>query len=434
MRKFGRVGTAALGGLALALIATATAVPAGAETVDVVVDASPVQLAAADGGAHKTSVGITNVSTEPVIWSLVATVNKDPGCTITPKSGSVDPATQTKVTFTFDTGCNTDGGIDFFIEFDDSVEPESIELRAKPAPAAASPDWEILGLAALFGGVATMLMVVLILIAIGRIREAKATPAAAEKRWIEQLIDNNRRATARAMVGLPPPPAPTTPAAGPDPPTIGWGTQLLGLGTNWSFKDAWVANVTLGAAALVGLVAASNVLEPILGDEAKPVIGLVAVVAGIAAVFVTIGPLILKAFGSDVGIPTVGGTVTAAAVVVGGTLFQVSALTIQSARLVENELLETAIAVGGLAIAFFVGRYAVLSVGGLIANNLTKPPRSISDPERAALIITSVLVPGTGDMPMTPADVADILAADPEFAALGLGTSPGDEPLRTALI
>ena len=74
-------------------------------------------------------------------------------------------------------------------------------------------------------------------------------------------------------------------------PRLALGTVLVGLGTDWSFKDNWVSSVTVGSGVLVGLLAASNILKAVLGAEPQAALALLAVVGAVAAVLVGIGPL-----------------------------------------------------------------------------------------------------------------------------------------------
>ena len=56
-----------------------------------------------------------------------------------------------------------------------------------------------------------------------------------------------------------------------------WKTPLTSLGADWSFKDNWVSSVTVGSGVLVALLAASNVLQAVLGFEPKAALTLMAV-------------------------------------------------------------------------------------------------------------------------------------------------------------
>ena len=410
-------------GIALLLVVG----PAAADTVDVVVDDSPVDLTAKDDGTHEAKVGITNVS-DAVVRFAPETVNDDPGCVITPKHTSVDPATQTSVTLNFSTGCNTDTGIDFVLSFEDDATPSTIELEANPADDEPSPDWNILWKAAAGAAIPVIVILLWVLASIEQMNEDNEGPKATKQRdrvWYSELI---RQLDVAYVSGV----SPSEPPELSDAPRITWGANLPGLGTNWAFKDSWASNITLVTAALLGVIAASDVLKPVLGDETDAVVALFAVVAGIAAVLVALGPLILKAFGSDVGIPTVGGTITAATVVIAGSLFQITALVLQADRLVGPTWVSTLIFAGGTIIVVVVALYAIRSVRGLIAGNLVKPPREISNEERAGWIVYAALRRPSGpNLPITPVDIVEVLAAADEVGPAG--TSKGDEP-RTALI
>ena len=130
----------------------------------------------------------------------------------------------------------------------------------------------------------------------------------------------------------------------------GWGTRLEGLGTDWNFKDNWVNSLTIGSAAFIALLTASDVLKAVLGSENESAVGLFAVTAGAAAVFVSISPLLIKLIGEDISLPTIGGTLVAAAVTLVGAIGQITAITWQGAKLVSVEWVSVMIVILGFSI------------------------------------------------------------------------------------
>jgi hypothetical protein len=149
-------------------------------------------------------------------------------------------------------------------------------------------------------------------------------------------------------------------------PRIGWGTDLDGLDAKWSFKDSWVANITVGATALIALLGSTAPIKAIVGREPTSELGLIAVAGAIAAVLVTISPLLLRVIGRDLKIPTVGGTLVAGALVLVGSLFQIGAVTIQAARLSEREWVQFGVLIGGLLVGLIVAIYAARSLASLM--------------------------------------------------------------------
>ena len=73
--------------------------------------------------------------------------------------------------------------------------------------------------------------------------------------------------------------------------SVSWNRLLTGLGTEWSIKDSWIANTTIGATALIALFAAGDVLTTVFGREQKDAIAFMAVSSAIATVLVSLAPL-----------------------------------------------------------------------------------------------------------------------------------------------
>ena len=151
-----------------------------------------------------------------------------------------------------------------------------------------------------------------------------------------------------------------------DPRDIGWRTDLSSLDAKWSFKDSWVANITLGATALIALLGATGPVKAIIGREPTAELGLMTVAGAIAAVLVTISPLLLRIIGPDLKVPTVAGTLIAGALVLLGSLFQVAAVTIQAARLSDGEWVQFGVLIGGLLVGLIVAVYAARSLASLM--------------------------------------------------------------------
>jgi len=161
-------------------------------------------------------------------------------------------------------------------------------------------------------------------------------------------------------------------------PRLTLGTVLVGLGTDWSFKDNWVSSVTIGSGALVGLLAASGVLKSVLGAEPKAALGLLAVAGAVAAALVAIGPLLVKVFGSNLAVPSIGGTLAAAFVTLTGTIGQIVALTWQVQNLANGTVAEALVAIGvltGLVVFVYAARtlWYYLSTGAVAPQPAGEP-------------------------------------------------------------
>jgi hypothetical protein len=345
---------------------------ASADTVDVVVDSGPVTLSKADDGTHTAKVTIVNTS-DAKIPVDVEHDKTDAGCTITPSPTTLGAGSRTTVTLTLTMGCDVASGKDIVLTFDGAT-PGAKTIVADPPPDT-TPDWSILAWALGVGLVLTLTVDI----------------------WVLIRIDEVNRTNATRQSEVPP------------PVIIGPGTMLSGLGTSWSFKDSWVSNVTLGASALIALFAASDILTSVVGEKPTAAIGLMAVAAGVSAVCVTVGPLILKAVGGEVAVPIAAGTVIASSVVLFGTFTQVGAVTIQAAALVNREWLEYVLGAVGIAIAIVVGIYGGAALGGFMKTGAERTPAPPSPEEKAAQIIVDAFFPP----PPPPAGVMGVAPIAP---------------------
>jgi hypothetical protein len=156
---------------------------------------------------------------------------------------------------------------------------------------------------------------------------------------------------------------------------VDWRKELPGLGTSWSFKDAWVANATLASSLLVTLLAGSDLLDNLLGDKGKALLTLLAVSGALAALLVGIGPLILKAVGRKVEMPTVGGMFLAAGLSMVGVLGQIGLVTWEVSWLV-SPLPRVVVWLAGVMTAGLALTYAVRAMEFNLCIGLPKPPAS----------------------------------------------------------
>lgn len=317
---------------------------------------------------------------------------------------------RTSVELTLSTGCDVEGGVDILLTFGPGVTPAETAIHADPSDDAA-PDWSILRSAVflaliLVGGVASW-----ILFRIMQLNHAAKTPeqiAARIERAQRQMALRNAARAARGLTA-----AGDEPSTEEDPePRIKWNTPLEGLGTDWSFKDAWVSNVTLGATALVALIATSDVLEAVLGEKPKAALALVTVAAAIAALLVGLGPLLLKAIGEETGTPTVLGTVLAGMVALFGSFLQIGAVTLQAARLASGFLVP-ALSVAGLCVAGIVALYGARSLVGYLSKGTEETVVATPPEVRAAWIIAKAIRPEVQEMELSPLDISEILSEDP---------------------
>jgi hypothetical protein len=317
-----------------------------AKTMDVVLDSKEIQLEQGDDGAQIGKVTLANISDSPV--GLQATIPGDPGCVITPNPASIEPGRRTEVTLTFGAACDVKQGADAILMFGADVTPSRYLLKVATAPAGAN--WDILVGA----------------FVIGLMLSGVVVGATAER--VQQYVpeDGSSKLT--------------------------WSTKLESLGTDWSFKDNWVGNLTIGSTAVIALLASSDVLKAILGYEPESALGLLAVAAGIAAALVAIGPLIVKVIGDDLSKPTIGGTLVAAFVTLVGTIGQIAAVTWQGAELTSGGGRVGAIALG-VAIGLVVLWYAADALLSYAKEGTKKPPQQPSETEtmKAARVVATAI-------------------------------------------
>jgi hypothetical protein len=349
---------AALGGVLVAV-----APPADAATVDVIVDSTAITLSAGDNGTHAGDVTLANLTNRMI--PLTATIARDGGCDITADPRALDPGRRTAVTLTFSAGCDVAQGADVTLSFGPRVRPGSYVVKVQ---ASAAPDWSILLWA--FGSalVLTVLFLVFTLLWSGFVK--KVWPKTSD--------------------------------------------VINGLSTDWSFKDNWAANITIGSTVLIALFATSNILEAVLGAKPEAALGLLAVASGVASLLVGLGPLVVKSIGSNPQTPTVRGAVLAAGITLAGVLGQGGAAAIQAWKLTSGVWPRAMIVVLTALVAFFVFKYAFVSINDWITKAASHPRKEISPEVQAARIVAETIATGAyvpdapdgNDVAVTPADAA----------------------------
>lgn len=386
------------------LLLTGTAM---AQPVDVIVDSTAVELKAADNGTHKTEIVLLNTGQSSVV--VTAEIAGDPGCHVDPVPRAVPSGRRESITLTLSDACEVAKGVDIRLTFGNGVTPQTVNVTAS-APKDDDPDWWILVVAAAIAIAIVVGIALWVLFRIRQMGEALKDPKAVAKRVASLQETSHRRQEARAARGLTS--AGDTPLAEPEPPTIDMKTPLTGLGTDWSFSDSWVANATLGATALIALIAAADVLKAVLGAEPEAALALITVASAVAAFLVGLGPLILKAVGKETGIPTVGGAVLAGIVVLAGSLLQVAAVTIQAMVLSSHLWLQGILLLVGLFTAAFVTLYGARSLPGLIATGITVAPAETPPEIRAAWIVAKAIRPEITEVELSPLDIDEIVAEE----------------------
>jgi hypothetical protein len=363
------LSTAALGGGLFAV-----APHAEAATVDIIVDSTAVTLSAGDSGTHVGKLTLANISDKVI--TLTAAIPGDGGCDIKPEPTALDPGRRTVVTLTFSAGCDVAHGADVTLSFGPQVRPSSYVIKVETATVTA-PVWSILPWA--FAS-ALLLTLLLLLTAV---------------RW-------SIRGLRKERITWP-----------------GWSEEIAGLSTDWSFKDNWAGNITIGSTVLIGLFAASNILEAILGAKPEAALGLLAVAGGIASLLVGLGPLVIKGIGKDLQKPTVGGAVLAAGITLVGVLGQSAAAAIQAWKLTSQVVPRVLIVALTALVATFVFKYAIASINDWI-EKAAKPPSEKESPQvEAARIVAKAIAIGTH---------TDVAHVGPDGAEPGLVGGEEAEP------
>lgn len=424
---------------ALALLAMAfLAQNAAAQNhVDVVVDAGTSTLTAASDGTHTAQVTLSNLLGRQL--PLQAVVPGQPGCTVDANPSSLPGGTRTPVTLTLHANCDVGSGVR--INFGFGARPTAASPGLVAEPATAGPRWDIVGwsfvlsLAVAVGVVAELGFFIrgynhlgvpsVARTRIGHPRGRPAGPGPVPKghyvyaitavsgtRWWSRIegglghesspihlaspstvkltipfVDNARKRCIYRRLRCEPLSAFRRVGEIRDSDQslfldgwkpLGISSELRGLGTDWSLKDNWIGNVTVGATVLVALLASSSTFGDVVGPSAKPALTAMAVAAAVASVFVGLGPLIVKSVGSDLSYTTVGGMLGAALFTLFGTLGQIAATTWEVEASTADARLAIGVAVIGVVVGFVVIWYALwtlwyyLKTGALIVQTAPK--------------------------------------------------------------
>jgi hypothetical protein len=203
---------------------------------------------------------------------------------------------------------------------------------------------------------------------------------------------------------------------------VGWRKELPGLGTSWSFKDAWVANATLASSLLVTLLAGSDLLNNLLGDKGKALLTLLAVSSALAALLVGIGPLILKAVGRKVEMPTVGGMFLAAGLSMVGVLGQIGLVTWEVSRLLSPGPM-VVVWLAGAMTAGLALTYAGRAMEFNLCIGLPEPPKS----PRVEDVVKESVAALASEVGALPAAIRSLQPASPVGAGNGKLGPAGEE-------
>ena len=134
----------------------------------------------------------------------------------------------------------------------------------------------------------------------------------------------------------------------PAPKDFGLKSDVAHLEAGWSFKDSWVANLTLASTGFVALATSVDALTALLGEEPKAALAVATVAGLVSAAVIALANGVVKIFGESTAKVTVAGLLVSSAMVVFAATFQV--VTVGLA--VEGALTESA--AQGLTIATMI--------------------------------------------------------------------------------
>jgi len=394
-------------GLAVVLVFLLSAEVAAANTVDIVVDSTEIKVDKKADGTFSGKFTIMNVSDATV--TVTPTVAS--GCRATLDPAALDAGRRSEVLLTLSSGCSLDKGTELTLSFPTGTSPPSVSVAVSEKKQT-TVDWTHLLKYALAGIVIALLALIYPLVKKHQ-RNEQLTSTASDlyKNLAERRKTEEEKITdAFQKRGL------GTPKANPqtlqEEHKIGLRTELKGLSTDWSFKDNWVSNITLGSAAIVTLLGTSGVLKAILGSEPEAVLGLLAVAGAIAALLVAIGPLILKMIGKRAGTPTIWGMLLAATVTLSATMFLIVAVGWEAYDLTAGGARFFVLGVTTFVV-FVVFWYSTKSLRGYVVEDVGAKDTPPSPNERSAWVIAQEL--GHGKLltrTPSPLDIDEIVAAN----------------------
>ena len=353
-----------------------------------------------DAGKHTATLTILNTTDAPGTISATVTGQRD-GCTIDAKDGKdeIAESTATEITLTFTPECQVDKGVPTTLTVTNSAPgatPTKISAKIAAPEAKASIAPRIIATVQV-AIITTGLLLGGLLIGHNLLLK-KDLKADTKPTWVAGGL-----AGAKSIAGVK-----------SEPLDVSLLAPLKHLGTDWSFKDSWIANTTIGATALIALFAASDVLTTIFGSEQKNAIAFMAVTSALATVLVSLGPLLIKVITSDPEVPMALGLYIAGLVVVLGSMVQLWGATIQVTMLVETNWLNqpatdqppqwSEFYLVGIAISLVVLVYAWRSLLSFVEKGTTPPKEEESETLEAAEIIASALSRSNGE----PTDLDDL--------------------------
>jgi hypothetical protein len=376
MRRRGTAGAILCVGLAL-LVAT----PSRADTADVTVGKSEIDLKPTDGGGTG-SIALTNLTDSPITVTAVAKPPAPDGCTVDLDNKRPDVKSKNELppqqTVTFTVTATSCGEIKDALQF-------GINAGGKPLPRVTAKVAEVtkINWTALWWGFVLALVVAAILM-FGTWKAAESEV----KEGLEKLVTDDEAE---------------------DP---SWKSALPYLKDTWSFKDSWASNVTLVAGLVAGVFGSSDVLKGALGDKTDESLTLATVGGAVAAGLIGLAGVVA------IGFKTMkDGKFTPRGVLLGSTI----ALGAAGGQVVVIYLTASKLELGlskGLLLAFsavvlgILGWYGYASVRGVLVQGATPIPVAEHDPVAEPVsetVFSAALIAASTKPDLDRADVDKLL-------------------------
>jgi hypothetical protein len=329
---------------------------AGADVI--VVDGTSVDATAGDD-AFTADLKLFNVGAEPV--SLSPTLEISPDCTATVKPTVLDAVQSTKVTLTFDEACF--GESKSLVADIDATATTNGPLPAitikKPDPAR---DWAPLqrgaGVGLAVAGVYLLVFLFLKFEANNRLCLMDAGEAHEERvkdyQNVKDLVDArmaeldvDRRLTWKPLQ---------------PPEIITLRSEVVALEAGWSFKDSWVANLTVATGALFALATSVDALTALLGDEPKGALGVMTVTGLVSAIIIAVANTVVKLLGKSTAAVTVAGLLVSSTLVVFAASMQTVTVGIAVSDLIDDDRAADVARFLTFAVTVVLAWYAVSAV------------------------------------------------------------------------
>jgi hypothetical protein len=284
---------------------------------DTVVDAKAAAQRG-DDGTLTASIEVINtgpdaVTLRPVVVPAVA------GCLPTADPASVAAGSSTTVTVTLPQACFADGSTPVAVDLDGVGPRQRLPATVVTPPTDDSTSW-----ASLWWG---LFVGLLMAVAVGlrgyteheetqaQIVGSRGGRAKRRKAYlaVQEIVKDRMADLTSARLNWKKLKAPV----------YGLTSPIGNLEAGWSFKDSWVANLTVASTALIALLTSADALTSVLGEKPASALGVMTVAGLVSAAIIGVANTVVKLVGPKVSVVTVAGLIASTALVVLAAGFQV---------------------------------------------------------------------------------------------------------------